>query len=139
MSTKPFYSGLKSGTLIPVPKTTVLAAVPKILKMVEETRQGKREEDIEDAMENETVTVPTPWYRFSKTRPMNRADAEVWVDGFDEDGWPNSYWKSAGLYWENLAKALEASALLVEDGGDLLLNLESACLVQEWTDGEDKS
>lgn len=131
-SDTPFYSNMKSSSLIPVSKATVLAAIPEIIAMVENTRSINRDTSIEKAMKEQRVTIPTPWYRLSKSRPMNRAEAEEWIDQSDEDGWPNSYWRTAGSHWEELAKALEAAALVVEDGANLLLDLEAANLVREY-------
>lgn len=128
----PFYSNMKSGSLVPVSKEAVLAAIPEIIAMVENTRETVREEDIDEAMKTEMVTVRTPWYRFNKSRPMTRSEAIVWINDVDGDGFRNSLWKTAASHWEDLAKALEAAALVAEDGESLLLDLEAANLVREY-------
>lgn len=122
-----------SRTLAPVSKDTVLAAIPGIRDNVKSTREKERQKEIEVAMKERRVSMKTPWYRFDTSRPMTREEAEAWVNSnpVDSDGFRETCWQLTGQYWENLADHLEKAALIVEDGGELLLDLESANLVAQ--------
>lgn len=135
MSDIPYYRKTEnsSGTLVPVSKEIVLAAIPGIQSHIKKMQESQRLKEIEEAVKTKRILVKTPWYRFNTDRPVTREEAIEYVNSKPDNAFGDSVmWHITGKYWADLANCLENAALLVDDGEKLLLDLESANFVAQF-------
>lgn len=118
-----------NSSCVRVTKEVALQCVNTMIARAERAKEEVYEHDVQKAMRDKKVSLG--WF---KHRKMTRAEAEAWVEGYDEewDCFPNSCYRKAGDYYIQLGQRIIAALALSSDD-TVWLSLEDAATLKEYS------